>query len=112
MLQISGHEEQYVYVRNPKKEARVAELLEGTRQLALKVQEEAAKDPDFDISHTDSFIARFQENRGNLRRSAPAGSTKSAKKMKSSTPSQEDEGEGGDEEEKKQVNTGIVLFHS
>lgn len=62
-----AHEEQYTYVRLLKKEARVAELLEGTRQLALKVQDEACKDPDFDIARADIFIAKFQEFRGNLK---------------------------------------------
>nr|KAI8737033.1 hypothetical protein BgiMline_026187 [Biomphalaria glabrata] len=76
-----GHEEQYTYVRNVKKENRVEELLEGTRKLALKIQEEASKDPDFDISQTDSFISKFQDPSCNLKRSAPTGS-RSAKKPK------------------------------
>ncbi|CAL1534910.1 unnamed protein product [Lymnaea stagnalis] len=77
-----GHEEQYMYVRNVKKENKVEELLEGTRQLALKIQEEAAKDADFNIGQTDSFIAKFQDTSINLKRSAPTGS-KNAKKSRS-----------------------------
>ncbi|KAH9513782.1 hypothetical protein Btru_042133 [Bulinus truncatus] len=76
-----GHVEQYTYVRNVKKENKVEELLEGTRKLALQIQEEASKDPDFDISQTDTFIAKFQDTSTNLKRSAPTGS-KSAKKAK------------------------------
>ncbi|CAG5122704.1 unnamed protein product [Candidula unifasciata] len=77
-----AHTEQYTYVRALKKEARVAELLEGTRQLALQVQDEASKDPDFDISKSDTFIAKFQEFKGNLKRSIPGVTRKLVKKAK------------------------------
>ena len=79
----SGHEEQYMYARNPKKEELVDEMLEETRQLALKVQEEAAKDDNFDINQIDSFIEKFQDAKCSLKRSAPAGChSKSPKKFK------------------------------
>ncbi|XP_035824089.1 uncharacterized protein LOC101862563 isoform X2 [Aplysia californica] len=95
-----GHEEQYMYVRNPKKEIRVEELLEETRQLAIKVQEEAIKDPEFDIAFTDKFISQFQENRGNLKRSAPTGSnSRSAKKARAAA----DGDDSGDWVERKQT---------
>ncbi|BFZ20941.1 hypothetical protein BsWGS_23979 [Bradybaena similaris] len=90
-----AHEEQYTYVRLIKKEARVAELLEGTRQLALKVQDEACKDPDFDIARADIFIAKFQEFRGNLKRSIPAEIGKLAKKVKKRVHGTADESEAG-----------------
>ena len=47
-----GHDEQYMYARIPKKETRVEEMLEEMRQLAIKVQEEAVKDPNFEITQT------------------------------------------------------------
>uniref|UniRef100_A0A0B7BCZ9 C2H2-type domain-containing protein n=1 Tax=Arion vulgaris TaxID=1028688 RepID=A0A0B7BCZ9_9EUPU len=93
-----GHEEQYTYVRNPKKELRVEELLEGTRQLALKVQEEAAKNPDFDISQTESFIAMFQESRGNLKRTLSPGSSKKSKKAARKA-------DGGEDEQSKKLSS-------
>ncbi|CAG5134508.1 unnamed protein product [Candidula unifasciata] len=75
-----AHEEQYTYVRNPKKEAKVEELLEATRQLALKVQEEAVRNPDFDMTQADNFISKFQDSKSNLKKNLKGSNSKQSKK--------------------------------
>lgn len=70
----SGHEEQYQYVRNAKKEQRVEELLQETRNLALQIQEEAFNDPNFDIAKIDTFMSRFQDLKHNLKRTGSRSS--------------------------------------
>ena len=69
-------------------------MLEETRQLALQVQEEAVKDAEFDIAHTDRFIEKFQEKGagGNLKRSAPTGIHARSPKRKKGSPAPDEEG--------------------
>ena len=67
------------------------ELLSQARELALKIQDEAVKDPDFDISRTDEFITRFQESRTSLKRSAPLGSAKRLREMAAELEEDEEE---------------------